>query len=150
ILLEATGNGRTQGFLPLMFLKSLLFGRFLISLPYLNVGGVMSSDEETTRRLIDSAVELADDLRVQYLELRHERHVPHPALTAKLTHKVHMRLALPSFPGPLWTELPAKVRNQVRKGQKNNLSVAWGRRELLPEFYAVFSENMRDVGTPAY
>src|SRR5262245_25249996 len=149
-LLEATANGQTRGILPLAYVQSVLFGRFLVSLPYLNMGGVISTDAEATRRLIDAAVELADDLRVRYLELRHESHVEHPSLTAKLTHKVHMRLRLPSFPGPLWTEFPAKVRNQVRKGQKNGLTVAWGRRELLPEFYAVFSENMRDLGTPVY
>ena len=149
-LLEATANGETRGILSLMFVRSLLFGRFLISLPYLNIGGVVSREADTTRCLLDAAVDLADGLRVRYLELRHEQHIDHPSLTAKLTHKVHMRLALPSFPGPLWTGLPAKVRNQVRKGEKNGLTVAWGRRELLPEFYAIFSENMRDLGTPVY
>src|SRR5207248_1050381 len=43
-----------------------------------------------------------------------------------------------------------KVRNQVRKGQKNGLSAQWGGEELLPEFYDVFSHNMRDLGTPVY
>ena len=44
----------------------------------------------------------------------------------------------------------AKVRNQIRKGQKNGLSAQWGGEELLPEFYDVFSRNMRDLGTPVY
>lgn len=149
-LLEATTNGQTCGLLPLAFVRSALFGRFLVSLPYLNTGGVLTDDEDVARKLIDRAVELADELRVRYLELRHERAVEHPNLTAKLTSKVHMRLALPDFVGPLWEGLKAKVRNQVRKGQREGLTVAWGRRELLPEFYAVFSENMRDLGTPVY
>lgn len=149
-LIEATEDGRVVGTLPLCFIRSFLFGRFLVSLPYLNVGGINARDDEVTRRLVDRAMDLADELRVRYLELRHERHVDHPRLNAKLTHKVHMRLALPDFPGPLWESFPAKVRNLVRKGQKHDLEVAWGRRELLPEFYAVFSENMRDLGTPVY
>lgn len=149
-LLEAERGSKLCGLLPLSFLRSSLFGRFLVGLPYLNVGGVMADDDESERALLDRAAALADDLRVRYLELRHERYLEHPALTAKQTHKVHMRLRLPSFPGPLWTELPAKVRNQVRKGQKSDLKVVWGGRELLPEFYAVFSENMRDLGTPVY
>ena len=61
-----------------------------------------------------------------------------------------MRLPLPETAGALWDRLPAKVRNQVRKGQKGGLAVAWGGLELLPEFYAVFSRNMRDLGTPVY
>jgi FemAB-related protein (PEP-CTERM system-associated) len=148
--LEAVEEGETRGFVPLAFVKSLLFGRFLVSLPYLNTGGVWADDEEVAGRLIDQAARLADDLRVRYLELRHEQPIEHPLLADRLSGKVHMRLALPSFVGQLWKLIPSKVRNQVRKGQKNGLEVAWGGRELLAEFYAVFSHNMRDLGTPVY
>src|SRR5437763_11903974 len=61
-----------------------------------------------------------------------------------------MRLPLPPTTEELRDSLSAKVRNQVRKGEKNGLSVTWGGEELLPGFYAVFSENMRDLGTPVY
>src|SRR5262249_9739278 len=50
----------------------------------------------------------------------------------------------------LWKQMSAKVRNQVRKGEKQGLTVHWGGLELLPEFYRVFSHNMRDLGTPVY
>lgn len=149
-MLEAFDGDRTTGLLPLAFVRSLLFGRYLVSLPYLNSNGVVAADEATRRRLIERAVQLADSLRVRHLELRHEQAVEHPALTGRLTSKVHMRLPLPDFPGPLWDSFPAKVRNQVRKGEKSGLSVAWGGLDLLPEFYAVFSRNMRDLGTPVY
>jgi FemAB-related protein (PEP-CTERM system-associated) len=149
-LLEATESGRTVGLLPLALVRSFLFGRYLVGLPYLNSGGVISADDEVTRCLVDRAVGLADTLHVRHLELRHERYVDHPRLTAKQTQKVHMRLPLPAVQDALWHSFPAKVRNQVRKAQKQDLAVAWGRRELLPDFYAVFSANMRDLGTPVY
>lgn len=149
-LLEARDGERVTGWLPLAFVHSLLFGRYLVSLPYLNSNGVVAEDVATRRLLIDSAVRLADDLQVRHLELRHERAVEHPALTGRLTSKVHMRLPLPDFPGPLWEGFPAKVRNQVRKGEKNGFRVAWGGLELLDAFYDVFSRNMRDLGTPVY
>jgi FemAB-related protein (PEP-CTERM system-associated) len=38
----------------------------------------------------------------------------------------------------------------VRKGQKSQLTVHWGGEDLLDDFYAVFSRNMRDLGTPVY
>ena len=148
--LEAVDGGRTCGYLPLAYVRSLLFGRFLISLPYLNTNGVLADDDETRRRLIGRAVGLADELRVRYLELRHEEKVDHPSLTGALTSKCHMRLTLPDFPGPLWEGLSGKVRNQVRKAEKSGLTVARGGEELLPEFYSVFSRNMRDLGTPVY
>ena len=148
--LEAVEGGRTRGVLALAFVHSWLFGRFLVGLPYLNSGGVVADDDGATRLLIGEARRLADELDVKYLELRHERVLEHPAITDTVNGKVHMRLPLPRTAGQLWDGFAAKVRNQVRKGRKNALEAAWGGEELLPEFYAVFARNMRDLGTPVY
>jgi len=147
---EAMADGHVVGLLPLCYVRSLLFGRFLVSLPYLNTGGVLADDEDIARALIDHAVELADQLKVRYLELRHEQPIEHPALTKTLTSKIHMRLALPDPSEQLWKDFAPKVRNQIRKGEKAELAVHWGGLELLDEFYAVFAQNMRDLGTPVF
>lgn len=148
--LEAVVGDATVGLLPLMNVRSLLFGRFLIGLPYLNYGGVMADDPAVARRLVDRAMAVADDLDVRFLELRHERASDHPRLITRSGGKVHMRLPLPPSPGELWESLSPKVRNQVRKGMKSSLTVVWGGEERLGEFYDVFSKNMRDLGTPVY
>jgi FemAB-related protein (PEP-CTERM system-associated) len=148
--LEAVEEGRTRGLLSLCHVSSWLFGRHLVSLPYLNYGGVLADDDRVAGLLIDGAVRLARELRVRYLELRHEFLFKHPDLTGRLCDKVNMRLALPGTAAELWDRLRGKVRNLVRKGQENGLTVAWGGRELLPEFYNVFARNMRDLGTPVY
>ena len=149
--LEATRGGQTTGLLPLCSVSGPIFGRFLVGLPYLNYGGVLADDEESARLLIDRAVQLAERLDVRYLELRHAGYIAdHPALGHRVDQKVHMRLALPATVEALWDGLSAKVRNQVRKGQKGDLEVVWGGEELLPEFHDVFSRNMRDLGTPSY
>jgi FemAB-related protein (PEP-CTERM system-associated) len=148
--LEACEAGETRGYLGLVHVRSLLFGRFLVSMPYLNYGGVLADDDRTARVLIDRAAALADGLDVRYLELRHQRAIAHARLAQQPGHKIHMYLPLPETVGLLWETLPSKVRNQVRKGQKGGLSAVWGGEELLDEFYAVFSHNMRDLGTPVY
>jgi len=148
--IEAVRSGQTVGILPLEYVRSRLFGRFLVGLPYLNVGGVLADDARGAAALIDAAVALADRLDVRHLELRHERPVAHPALGHQLTSKVHMRLALPGSPDDLWDGFKPSVRNQVRKGQRVELTVHWGAEELLDEFYAVFARNMRDLGTPVF
>jgi FemAB-related protein (PEP-CTERM system-associated) len=148
--LEAVRGGRTVGTVNLAFVHSYLFGRFLVSLPYLNTGGVLTTDARAARALTDQAVELADRLKVRYLELRHEWAQDHPALGDRRSDKVHMRLELPATAGALWDQLSAKVRNQVRKGQKHGFTIRWGGPELLGDFYRVFSRNMRDLGTPAF
>jgi serine/alanine adding enzyme len=121
-----------------------------VSLPYLNTGGVLADNEDVARAIIDRAVDLADFLKVRYLELRHEKPIEHPALTHTLTSKVHMRLPLPNTAERLWTDFDPKVRNQIRKGEKAGLAVFWGGLELLDEFYVVFARNMRDLGTPVF
>jgi FemAB-related protein (PEP-CTERM system-associated) len=150
IAVEAVRGGQTVGTLHLAFVRSLLFGRFLVSLPYLNSGGVLATDVRAANALTDRAVELADRLKVRYLEFRHEWAQDHPALGDRRTDKVHMRLDLPATAKALWDQLPAKVRNQVRKGEKGGFAVRWGGADLLADFYRVFSRNMRDLGTPAF
>lgn len=149
-LIEAVVGDRTVGLLPLALMRSLVFGRHLVSLPYINSSGVLAEDEKVAGRLIERAVQLADEHRVRHLQLRHEREFAHPALTERLTSKVHMRLALPATTEELWKQLKPKVRNQIRKAEKVAPTVHWGRHELLHEFYEVFSRNMRDLGTPVF
>ena len=150
--LEAMAGGQTRGLLPLAYLRSLLFGRFLVGLPYVNYGGVLADSPEVARQLVSRAVRLADELDVRYLELRGEPAdlVEHAALVPQMGNKVHMRLPLPGHADELWRRLDAKVRNQVRKGEKSGLTIAWGAGERLADFYAVFSHNMRNLGTPVY
>lgn len=143
-------DGSTCGFLPLAHVSSLLFGRFLVSLPYLNSNGVIADTPAAATALIDRAVAMAEEFNVRHLELRHERPVEHPALNGSLTSKVQMRLRLPSDVQKLWKGFDAKVRNQIRKGEKNDLSVSWGTFDRLDDFHEVIGHNMRDLGTPAY
>jgi len=53
-------------------------------------------------------------------------------------------------PERLWKALDPKVRNQVRKATKSGLRVELGGQELLEQFYPVFAENMRDLGSPVH
>lgn len=138
------------GGLPLALTQSLLFGRHLVSLPYVNWSGVLADDAQTARALVDRAAKLANELEVRYLELRHERPLTHEKLDHCSTNKVHMRLPLPSESDRLWSQFKPKVRNQIRKAGKKDLTIHWGGAELLSEFYRVFSVNMRDLGTPVY
>jgi FemAB-related protein (PEP-CTERM system-associated) len=50
----------------------------------------------------------------------------------------------------MWDGLKSKVRNQVKKPRKAGLTVERGGAELLPHFFRVYSENMRDLGSPSH
>jgi FemAB-related protein (PEP-CTERM system-associated) len=149
-LLVARDGNSIVGTLPLASVKSRLFGRFLVSLPYVNTAGVNAVDSDVAHRLIDRAVELANQFDVRYLELRHETETPHPSLGSTLKSKVHMRFPLPKTPEALWDGFKSKVRNKVKKGDRQGFTIHWGSTDLLPGFYDVFSRTMRDLGTPVF
>jgi FemAB-related protein (PEP-CTERM system-associated) len=139
------------GALPLALTRSPLFGRHLVSLPYVNRAGLLTADENAAEQLIAKAVALAERYDARYLELRHHGE----AFDAdQFTHtretKVRMVMDLPDNVDALWNSYKAKVRNQIRKGDAATLSIRFGGRELLAGFYSVFATNMRDLGTPVY
>jgi FemAB-related protein (PEP-CTERM system-associated) len=137
--------GAVRGVLPLIDIKSMLFGRTLTSLPFVNYGGVLADDDLVARALVDAAAEQARQAGARHVELRHFAQ-RFPDLPSK-AHKVTMRLPLQTG---MWDKLDRKVRNQVRKAEKSNLTVERGGAEKLGDFYRVFSRNMRDLGTPVY
>ena len=133
------------GVLPLTEIRSWLFGRSLTSQPFLNYGGVLAESPAVARTLVEAAARVARDRRCRHVELRHVSR-QFEDLPSK-AHKVTMVRRLE--PG-LWDKLDRKVRNQVRKAQKSDLSTVRGGTELLDDFYRVFARNMRDLGTPVY
>lgn len=141
-------QGHVQGVLPLVFLKSPLFGQFFVSIPYFNYGGVLGDGEDARSALLDAAATAAKELGAAHIELRHADGVklswPHK------DHKVSMRLDLPSHFDELMKSFPPKLRSQVRRGEKEGMTVQVGGLDLLDDFYAVFARNMRDLGTPVY
>jgi FemAB-related protein (PEP-CTERM system-associated) len=117
-------------------------------MPYVNYGGLLTDDPAWAEPLLQQAIVLGRQLGAQHIELRHlENHYPN---LPKVTTKVSMWLPLPDTAEKLFASFKAKLRSQVRKGEKNGLAVRIGGTELVEDFYAVFARNMRDLGTPAY
>jgi len=145
VYLIARQGLQVAGVLPLVHIKSLLFGNSLTSLPFLNYGGVMADSPDAANALVDAAREQARARRCDHVELRHIAQ-QFPALPCK-THKVSMRLPLD---GVSIDTLDRKVRNQIRKAEKSGLVVERGGEALVGDFYGVFARNMRDLGTPVY
>jgi len=136
------------GVLPLVLFNSRLFGRFAVSLPFVNYGGALARDAGSAAALLDRAAALRLERKLAHVELRHTaRQFPDLQVRA---HKVGMVLTLERDSATAWTRLDRKVRNQVRKAEKNHLTSRVGGAELLDDFYDVFARNMRDLGTPVY
>jgi len=141
-------RGEVCGVLPLVCLSSGLFGRFLVSLPVFNYGGLLAENQPVRDSLLMAAVLVAKDLKAQHIELRQTELFD--LGWQQKQHKVSMRLHLPADFEVLWKEFPAKLRSQIRRAQKEGMIVRIAGKELLDDFYQVFSRNMRDLGTPVY
>jgi serine/alanine adding enzyme len=146
--LAAREDGAVVGILPLVIFRSRLFGRFAVSLPFVDIGGVCARDEHVARQLVDHAAALAIGERLSHVELRHTARLL-PSLPLR-QHKVRMLLTLEKDAARGWNALDRKVRNQVRKAEKSDLVARQGGIELVDRFYDVFAQNMRDLGTPVW
>ena len=141
-----SADGTYEGVLPLVRVRSGIFGHYLLSMPFLNYGGPLGT-AEAQAALTAEALRLAQDTRVGFLELRARSAAPHSPL--RETHrKVTVVLDLPSDAETLWNNgIRGKLRSQIRRPQKEGMSVRFGV-DQLDAFYRVFSRNMRDLGTP--
>lgn len=145
--LAETDAGEVVGVLPCTWLNSKLFGNFAASVPFFNYGGPLSDFLDVQQALIDAATREAKKWQWQHLELR----TCQPLLNYPSTqHKASMVLPLPESESILDDNLGAKVRAQFKQAASHPLTVKFGKRELLDDFYQVFAQNMRDLGTPVY
>jgi len=149
------GDEEIIGVLPLICLKHFLFGKSLISMPYFDMGGVLSDDEQTATLLINKAIELGRRLKVDAVEIRQNEPIQNIGIQYDLafktqTNKARMLLELPETSDELMKSFKSKLRSQVRRPIKAGLTSRIGGLELLDDFYRVFSINMRDLGSPVH
>lgn len=147
-LYTTDANGTVDGILPMVLSKSRLFGTYLTSIPFFNYGGILANNRETAQALFDAAAKVAEREHASYVELRHRN----PVLTGvpTKTHKVRMILELKKDPAALWDGFKSKLRSQIKRAQREDMTARIGGQELVDDFYAVFSTNMRDLGTPVW
>ena len=146
--LAAKANTRIVGILPLVHQKSRIFGSFITSMPFINGGGILATDEVVQRTLLREAIQLAQTEGATSLELRHRSEHQLGLRTKK--HKVTVVKRVQQDTERTFAELDKKLRADVRKPMKLGLTSEHGGAELLDTFYPIFARNMRDLGTPVY
>jgi FemAB-related protein (PEP-CTERM system-associated) len=135
------------GILPLFRVRNLPFGHSLVSLPLAVYGGIRADDGDAAQALLVCAQQLATEMKVRFLELRHEVGV------GKLPTKdlyVTFRKEIFSDEEKNLAAIPRKQRRMARQGEKFGLESRLGGEELLNDFYRVYSESVRSLGTPVF
>ncbi len=143
--LAAYAGTELRGVLPLVRVKSLIFGHYLVSLPFVSYGGPLG-DAAAERALTVRAAELAQGAKL--LEIRSRQPIE-TALTP-VNRKITVVLDLvPNDYGATFKRFDSKLRSQVRRGEKEGVVVRFGR-EHAAAYHQVFAEHMRDLGSPAH
>lgn len=137
-------GGVITGVLPLAEIRSRLFGHSLISTPFCVYGGIVASDPYSEARLTQAATALAEELRVDYLELR-DREPRHTDWPVKDLYVTFSKTIHPAH-DENWKALSAKRRNMVRKGGVAGLQARHD--GSIADFYRVYAESVRNLGTP--
>lgn len=140
-------QGKLLAGLPFTLMESLLFGKFGVSVPYLNYGGIVSQYPNLHQQLMHHLKEIRAQLGLKHIEVRSI----YPGLSPIVsTKKAGMILPLPASDEQLEKQLGSKLRAQYKKAEEYSPRYRVGGMELLADFYQVFAHNMRDLGTPVY
>jgi FemAB-related protein (PEP-CTERM system-associated) len=142
--LLAERAGEVVGVLPLVQLRSMLFGHALVSLPFAVYGGVASTDAQATAALHARAHDLGRELGVQHLELRN-REAREPDWPRQDLYVTFRKELLPEVEANMLA-IPRKQRAMVRKGLQRNL-----RSEIdadTERFFELYADNQHRHGTP--
>jgi len=160
-LIAFNSAGDIVGVLPLIHIKHFLFGNNLFSLPFADLGGGLADDCDVEKTLLIKAIEIAAERSIPTVELRQAFPSDESIQLAVLDYKydnvasqqsakVRMLLDLPDSSEQLMSSFRSKLRSQIRRPLKDGLTVKSGGTELLNDFYVVFAENMRDLGSPVH
>lgn len=134
------------GILPLFRIKSFLFGNYLVSVPFAELGGVLADNKDVERILLDRAIEMAEKMRCDYLEFRNREQIEN--LPAKSLY-YNFRREIYSDPVQNMQAIPRKARRMIRQGIKFGLYAKFGT-YLLHDFYEILAKSYHQLGTPIF
>ena len=145
--LFAEAAGVVQGVLPLVHVRSRLFGSSLISTSFAAYGGPVASSPAAAHLLDRHARQLADELNVAYLEYRSQAPA-HPDMRCKNDIYATFRKPITADIDANLQSIPRKQRAVVRKSLAAGLTASL---DVDPrQVYNVYAESVRNLGTPVF
>ncbi len=143
--LFAESDGEILGILPLVHVKSLLFGSGLISTAFTVGGGVAAVNEDARNALNQYAQGLCKDLGAAHIEYRGATHVPDGwAMRDDLYYSFAWEIAEKEEDN--LKQIPRKQRAVVRKAIEADLDCIM--ETDVSNFYRLFSASVHRLGTP--
>jgi FemAB-related protein (PEP-CTERM system-associated) len=144
--LYVTRQDKIEGILPLVYVKSALFGRSLSSMPFAVYGGIVASNKDAADLLRAEACKLADSLKVVALEFRNSQ----PSDSGWPSKDLYstFRKQLDTDNDVNLKAIPNRQRAMIRKG----IAAGLQSEEVagIDRIYNIYSESVRNLGTPVF
>jgi FemAB-related protein (PEP-CTERM system-associated) len=149
-LIAQQADGEIVGVLPLTEIRSPLFGKALVSAGFAVDGGILTRRDAIAEALAANAWALAEKLGCPGLELRGGP-TPGEGWIVDETTYLGFSRDLASDDDAELLAIPRKQRAEVRKSLDADLQATIGSSAKdLADHYAVFSESVRNLGTPVF
>ena len=147
------------GVFPCLFVRSLIFGQRLISLPFVEYAGPIlknKMDSATSRvvltQLLDSTLKLSKKLRADYTEIRHPQislaSLLQPVGFEPVQRHVTFNIDLTKEESGLWAQLDKKCRNSLRKAMRSGIDVEEVDSNNLEQYYYLYLQSQKRLGSP--
>lgn len=140
-------DGAIVGLLPLIHVKSRLFGNSLVSVAFAVDGGPLYDSLEILQILDDEAKKIADKLGVSAMEYRQTER-SHQDWPVKAETYSTFRKILSGDNDENMLAIPRKQRAMVRKGIKFGLKYEID--ESVDRLYHLYATSVRNLGTPVF
>lgn len=146
--LLARRGGVVVGVLPLIHVKSPLFGNALVSTAFSVYGGIAAADGEAAQALAEQATALGRALGVGHVELRHRTPREELGWETKSDLYATFRRTIAADEEANLKAIPRKKRADVRKSLGNGLTVDTA--ASLDTFHRIYAHSVHSLGTPVF
>lgn len=141
-------DGDITGVLPLVHLRSRIFGSALVSTPFCVQGGPLATDPDSLDRLRTYAVAEMERLGVRSLEFRLNEASGTPGWVARTDQYAVFRRSISENDEQNLKSVPRKQRAVIRKSLESALVTT--SEPDIKRFHRIYSESLRNLGTPAF
>lgn len=145
-LLAERREGKLVAVLPLVEVRTRLFGHALISTAFCVGGGPLANDPAALDAILDAAEALGQRLKVEYVELR-DTPVATDGWTPRDQTYASFARALPADEAENLAAIPRRQRAVLRKTLARDWTLTAD--AGVDDFYPLYARSMRDHGTPA-
>ncbi len=143
----AEQDGAITGVMPLVHVKTLLFGNALVSAPFCVYGGPLAADAATAQALERHAVQIMAEAGARTVELRY-RNLVDSDWVERAPLYVTFRKPITGSDEANLKAIPRKQRAMVRKGIQNGLTSVVSRDANL--VHRIYAESVRNLGSPVF